>query len=145
MAGIVQSTPGRLISWAEFTEACDKLATRLRHDNRIGPSTPVIAVARGGLIPTAIITYNLGLRYVISGFDFISSNRGIYPEPFLVIDDICDTGRTFQTMSRVFPNAVYVAPFVKPQGKEFCTHWVEEVPQDQWVVFPWAPNDEVNR
>jgi len=112
-----------------------------------GPVEAICPVGRGGLVPAAIVAYALQkpvLGYlplepsVATGFQLLT--RGL-----LVIDDIADTGRTFAEIRACYPRAIYAAPYVKPQGKGYTDYWIEEIPQDVWLIFPWSPDDEENR
>jgi hypoxanthine phosphoribosyltransferase len=66
-------------------------------------------------------------------------------DDLIIVDDICDTGRTFSLLRQSYPNALYVAAYAKPAGKEYCHYFGRLVDQSQWLVFPFAPSDEVNR
>ena len=57
----VLNTPTRLINWEEFHRDAKNLAQRLL---ALGPWTGVVALTRGGLVPTAIIARELDIRAV---------------------------------------------------------------------------------
>jgi xanthine phosphoribosyltransferase len=134
-----------VVSWDEVEDACSKLASQIKQkgDPRICRTSGIIAIARGGLVPAALLAYKLKLD--IFGTACIPALNSSQRNDLLIVDDICDTGRTFTQLLRSFPNAVYVSTYVKPKGKPMCEYWSHEVAQDTWVVFPWAPDDEVNR
>jgi xanthine phosphoribosyltransferase len=132
----------QFLSWPEYHQACDDLTEWLRGDARVRRGSAIVTVPRGGLVAAAIIAYGLRLDRIWAWNDALQSNR----DDIIVIDDICDTGKTFKALKEsAFPNALYAAPYVKPQGRPLCTHWSREVPQDTWLVMPYAPDDEVNR
>ena len=128
------------LSWDEVHAACLELREEIQR-----PVSTVVAVARGGLVPASILAYALDLQVAMtvtmSNVDFVRSAR----HDILVVDDIADTGATFTALRDMFPNACFVAPYAKPRGFAVCDHYVVPVPQDAWVVMPWAPYDEVNR
>lgn len=127
-----------LISWEDYQYTCNRLAAKLQ--DHATPTTLIVPVPRGGLVAASIIAYKLGL-----GKRSITLINESMLRNILVIDDICDTGRTFAVLRRQFPNATFVAPYVKPDGSHFCSHWGKGLSQDDWAVFPYAPDDEVNR
>jgi hypoxanthine phosphoribosyltransferase len=132
-----------LLSWDQFHRACDDVTEQLRGDVRIKRTSPIIAVPRGGMVAAAIVAYGLRLdRIWALDTDFIQSSGR---DDLVVIDDICDTGKTFKELRRAFPNAVFAAPFVKMLGRPLCAYWSQAVPQDTWIVMPYAPDDDVNR
>jgi xanthine phosphoribosyltransferase len=133
------------VNWEDFNTLCLHLAAQIKNsdDKRMRRLRGIVAVSRGGLVPAAIIAYALKMEIweAVQIPPKMSSNSN----ELLIVDDISDTGKTFATLRRSMPNAVYVSAYVKPQGKPLCDFWAKEVAQDNWVVFPWAPNDEVNR
>jgi len=96
--------------------------------------TPMV---RGGLVPAALLAYALRLPVLESGDGRCS----------IVVDDICDTGETLVRIRRRLPRATLVSLVAKPRGLERVPDLIygRLVPQEYWVVFPWAPHDEVNR
>lgn len=127
------------ISWQDYHSACDELAAQLvRH---ISPDTIILIVPRGGLVAATLIAYKLKLRNLA----IITKTGRLKRRDLLVVDDICDTGQTFSALRRRFPNALLVAPYVKPQGQALCSYWGKTLPQDDWAIFPYALDDVVNR
>jgi hypoxanthine phosphoribosyltransferase len=130
------------IGWYAFHGACEEVVKQLRRDCRARRSSVILGVARGGFVPASIVAYGLG----------ISACRSADHQPYrserddlIIVDDVCDTGRTFSLLRQSYPNALYVAAYAKPAGKEFCHYFGRLVDQSQWLVFPFAPSDEVNR
>jgi xanthine phosphoribosyltransferase len=58
-------------------------------------------------------------------------------ERCLVVDELVDTGKTLAAIRALFPNAVLATLYAKPLGKPFVDVFVEEVPQETWLSFPW--------
>jgi len=88
--------------------------------------TSVTGLQRGGLIPAVMISHKLNLPYVYS----------IHPTT-LVIDDICDTGETLNSILGEIPTAVL---HYKPTAKHKPTFYAQEV-GDEWIVYPWERKD----
>jgi xanthine phosphoribosyltransferase len=131
----------RVVTWDEIHKLCDELMVNMSQ-----PISRVVPVSRGGLAPAAIIAYQYRLEIVgVRGRGpRVDYNPTQDPE-LLIIDDVCDTGRTFRVLRRQFPIACLGALYAKPAGLATCDEWAEEVGQDVWVVLPWAPDDEINR
>jgi hypoxanthine phosphoribosyltransferase len=134
-----------VMGWGDVHHACSYLLDQMRDDHkRIRRSSIIMPVVRGGFVPAAILSYALKLN------DCLSINPAIIPDrserdDLIIVDDICDTGKTFKFFHKYFPNALYVCAFVKPEGRDHCHYFGHSYDQDQWLVFPWAPNDGVNR
>jgi len=112
----------------------------------------LLAVTRGGLVPTALIGNALNIRDIdcIGAISYTGGvkkgtavvNRPPSPEEFnnpktLIVDDITDTGATMIVLSRIYPNATKFAVVAKPLGIPHVNGFVVNVNQDVWVNFPW--------
>jgi xanthine phosphoribosyltransferase len=131
-------------SFGDIFVLAARLVDRLRADAKVTDHSIVIPVIRGGLIPGTIVSYALQIG-LCQPVHAVSGNWASPRNDLIVIDDICDTGLTFRHIKARFPNAVYAALYAKPQGVDLCDYHCQLVPQDHWVVMPWAPNDEINR
>ena len=58
-------------------------------------------------------------------------------EGFLIVDDLVDTGVTGSMVRRMLPRAVFACLYAKPAGRAVADHYVAEVAQETWVLFPW--------
>ena len=112
----------------------------------------IVAVSRGGLIPAAIVARELEIRLVecISVMSY-SGEAGTAGEPrivkpaaaagdgqgWLVIDDLVDRGATAQAVRAALPRAVFACLYAKPEGRPHTDHFVVDVAQDVWILFPW--------
>lgn len=142
------------ISWEQLHHDSKALAGRLDGAGA-GPSggwRALIAIARGGMVPAAIIARELDIRFVDTlsirsyehhqqtDLEILST-----PDPaqfgagdgVLVIDDLVDTGRTLETARRLFPAAHFACLYAKPAGKPLVDSFVSEVSQETWIYFPW--------
>lgn len=100
----------------------------------------ILAVSRGGLFPAAFIAYRLNIKVIGVIPPIVTTHRKV-----VIVDDVCDTGHTFETLRTFYEDAHFAAMFVKPKGYDVCDVWAYEVEQDNWLVFPWARDDEINR
>ena len=113
-----------------------------------------VCITRGGLVPTAIICRELGIRMIetlaiASYHDYDEQGelqvlKGVGEEltrdggrGVLVVDDLTDTGKTARAARELLPDAHYAAVYAKPAGKPLVDTFVTEVSQDTWIYFPW--------
>lgn len=114
----------------------------------------IISVSRGGLVPSAIIARELGLRYIdticISSYDhnnqrelnIIKQAKG-NGEGYIVVDDLVDTGGTAQTIIDIYPKGYFVTIFAKPAGRTLVNDYLIDVPQNTWIEQPWDMDKEI--
>ncbi|MCX5615988.1 xanthine phosphoribosyltransferase [Bombella sp. TMW 2.2559] len=155
MTGTVQTRNEKTITYATVTwdqMHCDArlLAATLLRD--CSPFRGIVAITRGGLIPAAILGRELGCRLIESiSVASYAGEEGTQQEPellkaaaaagdgegFLIVDDLVDSGVTARYVRRMLPKAVFACLYAKPDGRPHADHFVTEVPQDTWVLFPW--------
>ena len=137
------------VSWEQFHRDSRVLAWRLLETKKKWER--IIAVARGGLVPAAIIARELDIRYIdticISSYTLkhqgeISIVKSITKfkdngEKYLIIDDLVDTGKTGKAVRDMVPGAYFATVYAKPDGQPMVDTYVTEVSQDTWVLFPW--------
>ena len=115
----------------------------------------LVAVARGGMIPTAIIANHLQMRAVasvsISSYrcksrvDLTILNTIDLPDGgagWVVVDDLADIGRTAHAIRGLLPRCRFATLYVKPEGQSAVDAFVECIPQQTWIVFPWEVSPE---
>ena len=110
------------ISWEQIHRDSRALAWRLE---KMGPKDSgwkaVVAVTRGGMVPAMVVARELDLRVVetisVKSYDHqVQSDAKILKEPakvyvgngdgILIVDDLVDTGKTFQAIRKKYPKAV---------------------------------------
>lgn len=134
------------ISWEQIHRDCKALAWKLRDRQW----DRIIGIARGGLIPAAIIARELdvhlvdtvcvssytvkeqGELQVLKQIDTSSKGKG-----WLIIDDLVDTGKTAKVVREMFPEAHFATVYAKPEGEPYIDTYITEVSQDTWILFPW--------
>ncbi|MBZ9676854.1 xanthine phosphoribosyltransferase [Mesorhizobium sp. ES1-1] len=141
------------VSWDQFHRDARALAWRLASANR-GQWKAIVCIARGGLVPAAIISRELGIRVietvsVASYHDYTTQSqlqvlKGVAPEllaengaDVLIIDDLTDTGKTAGIVRAMLPKAHFATVYAKPKGRPLVDTFVTEVSQDTWIYFPW--------
>jgi xanthine phosphoribosyltransferase len=139
------------LSWTEIHAVSRRLARLLSGQ---GPFVGIIAVARGGLVPAAILATEMGIRQVdtvcIAGYDESTRHdleilKRVSGDGtgWLVVDDLVDTGRTAQAIRDMLPGGHYATLYAKPAGKPLVHTHVTDVDQDTWLVFPWEAGEEI--
>ena len=143
-----------VISWPELHRDTRVLCHALIQK---GPFKGIIAVARGGMIPAALVARELEIRLVdticaSSYEDMEGTGEGAQimrsevkllkgvdhdGEGYLLIDDLVDTGNTARIIRKLLPKAYFATLYAKPMGREFVDLCVKEFSQDKWIYFPW--------
>ena len=145
------------VSWTDLHRDARALAWRLA---ALGPFTGIVAIARGGLAPAAIIARELDIRNVDTvcivsykeGEEGIANVRGDVEvlkgvdsdgEGLLVIDDLVDSGETARHVKRMLPKAHVATVYAKSAGLDAVDTYVPQVSQDTWIIFPWDEGEPV--
>ncbi|WP_439575213.1 xanthine phosphoribosyltransferase [Phreatobacter sp.] len=139
------------VAWDQFHRDARALAWRLTGQ---GPFRAIVCITRGGLVPAAIVTRELGIRMIetvcIASYhdyqsqgqlkviktvvDHLLADGG---EGILVIDDLVDTGKTARVVREMLPKSHIATVYAKPLGRPMVDTFVTEVSQDTWIYFPW--------
>ena len=140
------------VSWDELHRNGKALAWRLLDK---GPWKGLVAITRGGLVPAAIVARELEIRVIetvsVVGYHYDDSNPLQAEEVqvlkaaanvgdgdgWLVVDDLVDTGRTFELLHKLMPKAHFATIYAKPKGRPLVETFITEVSQDTWIYFPW--------
>lgn len=139
------------VSWDQFHRDARALAWRLTGQ---GPFRAIVCITRGGLVPAAIVTRELGIRMIetvcIASYHDYQSQGQLHViktvvdhlladggEGILVIDDLVDTGKTAKVVREMLPRAHIATVYAKPLGRPMVDTFVTEVSQDTWIYFPW--------
>ena len=140
-----KSTKAFPVSWQELHRDSKALAWRLVD---LGSWQGIVAIARGGLVPAAIIARELEIRLIeticVSSYDHQTQGRvkilsapDTDGESWLIIDDLVDTGATAKAVRERLPKAHFAAVYAKPAGRPMVDTFITEVSQDTWILFPW--------
>ena len=140
------------LTWDEIHRDARALA-RLLKDK--GTFLGIVAVARGGLVPAAILARELALRHVdtVCIASYGDGNRETMAVlkriegsgvGWLVVDDLVDTGATARIVRNMLPKAHYATLYAKPAGRPQVDSFVAEMPQETWLVFPWDAPERIS-
>ncbi|MCI5059976.1 MAG: xanthine phosphoribosyltransferase [Alphaproteobacteria bacterium] len=141
------------VSWEELHRNAKALAWKLLGKGPLenGAWKGIIAITRGGMVPACIIARELEVLLVetfcISSYDVkeqsetkvlktpdMVENDG---EGWLIIDDLVDSGKTFELARGAYPKAHYACIYTKPKGEKQTDTYIMALSQDTWVHFPW--------
>lgn len=139
------------VSWDMFHRDARALAGRLAGQP---PFAAIVAVARGGLVPAAIVARELGIRLVetvcITSYEHMARGSATLQARgagrhgacrpgggLVIVDDVVDTGQTARVVRELLPRAHLASVYVKPLGRPLVDTFVTEVAQDAWIFFPW--------
>jgi xanthine phosphoribosyltransferase len=152
----MNKTPDRIVTWRDVHRDTRALARLLAGR---GPWTGIVAIARGGLVPAAIVAREMNIRTIdvlcvatyedrtkgtprmLKSPDAAVAVRG---KGWLVIDDLVDTGETLKAARALLPDAYFATVYGKPDGLPLVDTYVHSIEQDCWVVFPWDIPDDDN-
>jgi xanthine phosphoribosyltransferase len=137
------------VSWTELHRDARALAWRLAD---LGPFKGLVAIARGGMVPAAIVARELNIRPVdticCSTYDRMARSasvellKGTAAEQdkgagWLIVDDLVDTGVTARAVRALLPQSHFATVYAKPAGRPLVDTFITEVSQDTWILFPW--------
>ncbi|RMD60873.1 MAG: xanthine phosphoribosyltransferase [Alphaproteobacteria bacterium] len=147
------------VSWDQLHRDSKALAWRLVEAER--PWRGIVAIARGGLVPAAIVARELEIRLIdtfcVASYDdrrqgearilkaataaLVAAHPGASDEQagagWLIVDDLVDTGQTARIVREHLPGAHFATVYAKPAGRPLVDTYVTEVSQDTWILFPW--------
>lgn len=125
-------TLAQYVSWDEVDSLIEILSDRISKSSRVFSS--ITTLSRGGLVPSRLLADHLGIEKIIVDPTKISSDS-------LVVDDIYDTGETFEKIKSKIDEPgklLYVTLFARREKS--CPSQLiygEKTNDDGYVVFPW--------
>ena len=113
----------------EFHDQIVKLAAMIPK----GKYKYVYGIPRGGLIVAVYLSHYCKLELLCNPFYVGKPNS-------LVVDDIADTGKTLAS----YPYSAYDTATIhyKPRSIIKPTYFVEEIKNDDWIVYPYEKIEE---
>lgn len=116
----------------------------------------IVGVSRGGLIPATLVGYKLYKPVYSFGVATYKDTTqtgecNIYQHlpklaksRVLVVDDICDTGNTFDIIKKLYKhnNGIsrldFMSVFVREGREHLVDYYGVVVPEGIWMDFPWG-------
>ncbi len=141
------------ISWAEIVEASERLATLVARRNVRYDA--ILAISRGGLFPSGVLSYTLGIKDVAAVAVERYERRApaavhVIRQPdwgsfegksVLIVDEMVDEGVTIDRVRRCLPDAAArrsTAVLYCMNGAPAPDYFVHAVPAGVWLNFPWG-------
>jgi len=139
------------ISWDDISNLVGDILLKIKSENIKIDS--ILGIARGGMIPASIISYQLENNYLemlgVRTRDV--NNTQFYGDPslfgnVLVVDDINDSGKTFEEVSKYLEyhfdrgeikNIYYSACIQRSSSKWKKGFYGSTYNSKAWYVFPW--------
>jgi uncharacterized protein len=154
--------PCTFITWEEVYSLCHQLAQQLRKANfRINV---IVAIARGGYVPARLLSDMLGIDdlacFKIEHYQGAYKqqeavvkyplNADINGRNVLLLDDVCDSGDTFDvgighirqcgTVNEMRTAVLHL----KTVSRYVPDFYVEEIREWRWLIYPWAVNEDLS-
>ncbi len=157
--------PVKIVSWDEIIKLSMKLSEKMKNDDYI-PDV-IIAIARGGLVPSRLVADILGVIDILSikiehwveTASHTPQAKIKYPykvnldgKKVAIIDDITDTGDSIELAKKYVtenftPSEIKTATlqYIKPVAKIVPDYYAEEIIEWAWFMYPWNYwEDEIN-
>jgi xanthine phosphoribosyltransferase len=143
--------PRQMESWTSVMYYCNNLVEQIVQRDKI---VEVVALARGGMVPAAIIANALDIRvvrsiYISSYVDDVKQGHKCEPlAPYILshlnqpnilfVDDIVDSGGTYRFVKHHFPKVQFAAMLARYSSPNLPDYYSANIIEnDAWVVFPW--------
>jgi uncharacterized protein len=137
-----ESSPKEYCTWQEIELLVEGLAHTIQISGK--KFDVILAITNGGIIPARLIARELDINYI----QFIPMrNKQLHIEEmlpllkgtkYLVIDDIYDTGDTYNKVYSVIREFNCDFAFLMTRYKDSNASLVAKVlNHEKWIVFPW--------
>jgi xanthine phosphoribosyltransferase len=146
----VSHTKREAISWLQIKEDSLNLADLIRHKARAPLPTRILAVTRGGLIPASLVARALGITQIetigLASYEGEKHSGVItelkkadtaYLKDTIIVDDLVDTGKTFEYLRPRTSECIFATLYAKPMGEKMTDFYVKSFDQECWIDFPW--------
>ena len=138
------------VSYEYISFIVDLLEQRVRKDYDF-----IVGVGRGGLIPATMLAYKLKKKVISFGIntynDMVQTDKYVIYQPIpiptkqskiLVVDDICDTGNTFNIIRDIYNkenhlDIEFASLFVKDSKSHLVDYYGLSVSDGIWLDFAW--------
>jgi len=124
------------LSWDDIKDIIEKLAEKI--NNLEKKPFYIYGVPRGGLIPATWLSHKTGIKYQQINAVQISKMADL--SHILIIDDICDSGKTVKEIRENYPKVKVACLYYKETASETPDIYGETV-GDEWLVFPWETDE----
>lgn len=146
------------VPWSEIYTACSNIAQQAL---TYSPDC-IVALSRGGYVPARFIAETLNIKHVYSlGITSYNNNNEqenikIYQDPIedivanqhklaLIVDEIADSGNTFNYLSKLWckqnkVSCIFSSLYVKEHSIMTPSIFFKKISNSKWLIFPWEAN-----
>jgi hypoxanthine phosphoribosyltransferase len=118
------------VTWNEIEELTDLLCSQITQSGY--QIEYIFGLQRGGLIPAVLLSHKLG----------IPMTQDLTLPHVLIVDDICDSGKTFHDIFIEYPKSKFACLHFKPHTSIFHPDFSpNKFFSDAWIVYPWEKVD----
>ena len=132
------------LSFSEYGRKLSLLYLKIREE--VKKIDLIYGIPRGGLPIATYLSHHLETGLIT---DLDRVKEYIKSKRILIVDDISDTGNTFNNFPKEIltnNNCVTATIFYKPHSMYKPNYYVDEVNNNLWIVFPYERYDsEINR
>jgi hypothetical protein len=142
-------------SWTDLELMVDAIVYKIRTDKY--EPTLLVGLSRGGLVAGVMLSHRLNIEFIPLRFstrDFVSMNEDTIEEicdmlaggntRLLVIDDICDSGKTFLDLrARLdeegvnLENVKWASLHLRETAQYKPDYFAQHLTDDSWIVYPY--------
>ena len=120
------------VSWTDIESLIEKLSKNILKLSRNFSS--ITTLSRGGLVPSRLLADALGIKKIFVDQTIVSSDS-------LFVDDIFDTGKTFDNVFSCvdYPSKFVFTALLARREMKYPEQllYAEKTLDDSYVVFPW--------
>tara|TARA_R110000803_G_scaffold47334_1_gene98768 strand:- start:474 stop:914 length:441 start_codon:yes stop_codon:yes gene_type:complete len=124
------------LSWDDIESITDVLAEKILALER--KPFYLYGCPRGGLIPAVMLSHKTGIAYQHLNPAQLSKTADL--SHIMVIDDICDSGKTVKEIRDNYPKVKVACLYYKETASETPDIYGKIV-GDEWLVFPWEDDE----
>jgi hypoxanthine phosphoribosyltransferase len=118
------------ITWEEIEELVELLCLQIVKSGY--QIEHIYGLQRGGLIPAVLLSHKLGIP--------MTQNPKL--PNVLIVDDICDSGKTFHELFLQYPKSKFACLHFKPHTSYFNPDFsANKFFSDVWINYPWEKVD----
>tara|TARA_R110000782_G_scaffold184058_1_gene274288 strand:- start:53 stop:490 length:438 start_codon:yes stop_codon:yes gene_type:complete len=119
--------------WQDIEEIVSSLAEQILKLEK--QPLYLCGLPRGGLVPAVLLSHLTGIKY--QQINSISISKMADLSHVLIIDDICDSGKTLENVKKTYPKARTLTLFTKLSSSIQPDIYSKVVNDDKWIIFPW--------
>jgi len=141
------------MAWSKYIKAVNVIAEHFKNTR----FDVIVGLTRGGLIPAVLLSHAMNTPMLPFNPHLLHSNgdeRGskiklpispVVTRKILIVDDISDTGKTFDKCAKFFENRGFnvntTAVYINKQTTIFTPTFTVYDSHKRWVVFPYEKED----